>query len=55
VEVAVGDQEFERRDVELGLSNGIFVEVKKAESTESDDIKVWNQIQGPGHRLVGVN
>jgi HlyD family secretion protein len=47
VEVAVGDQEFERRDVELGISNGIYVEVKKG-ITESDDIKVWNQIQGPG-------
>ncbi|OZV71143.1 efflux RND transporter periplasmic adaptor subunit [Winogradskyella aurantia] len=47
VEVAVGDQEFERRDVELGISNGIYVEVKKG-ITESDDIKVWNQIKGPG-------
>lgn len=46
VEVEVGDQEFERRDVELGISNGIFVEVKKG-ITESDKIKVWNQLQGP--------
>ena len=46
VEVEVGDQEFERRDVVLGLSNGIFVEVKSGVS-ESDKIKVWNQLQGP--------
>lgn len=46
VEVEVGDQEFERRDVELGISNGIFVEVKSG-ITESDNIKVWNQLQGP--------
>ncbi len=46
VEVAVGDQKFERRDVELGLSNGIYVEVIKGIS-ETDEIKVWNQLQGP--------
>ena len=46
VEVAVGDQKFERRDVELGLSNGIFVEVKGGIS-DTDEIKVWNQLQGP--------
>ena len=46
VEIAIGDQKFERRDVELGLSNGIFVEVKSGIS-ESDEIKVWNQLQGP--------
>jgi HlyD family secretion protein len=45
VEVAVGDQEFERRDVELGISNGIYVEVKSGVS-ESDKIKIWNQVQG---------
>lgn len=28
VEVAVGDQQFEKREIELGLSDGIFVEVK---------------------------
>ena len=45
VEVTVGDQKFERRDVELGLSDGIFVEVKNGLS-KTDDIKVWNQLQG---------
>jgi HlyD family secretion protein len=45
VEVAVGDQEFERRDVDLGISNGIYVEVKNGVS-KSDNLKIWNQIQG---------
>lgn len=45
VEVAVGDQKFERREVELGLSDGIFVEVKNGVS-KTDEIKVWNQLQG---------
>ncbi len=41
VEVAVGDQEFERRDVKLGVSDGIYVEI--LEGVQPDDqIKVWN-------------
>ena len=46
VEVEVGDQEYERKNVELGISNGIFVEVKSG-INEADKIKVWNQLQGP--------
>ena len=46
VEVEVGDQEYERKDVELGISNGIFIEVKSG-INETDKIKVWNQLQGP--------
>lgn len=45
VEIEVGDQKFEKREVELGLSNGIFVEVKSGIS-KTDKIKVWNKIQG---------
>lgn len=45
VEIEVGDQDFERKDVELGISDGIFVEVKSG-ITKKDKIKVWNQIQG---------
>ncbi|WP_299122219.1 HlyD family efflux transporter periplasmic adaptor subunit [uncultured Winogradskyella sp.] len=45
VEVEIGDQEFERKDVELGISDGIFVEVKSG-ITKEDKIKVWNQVQG---------
>ncbi|MBT0607698.1 efflux RND transporter periplasmic adaptor subunit [Aequorivita echinoideorum] len=44
VEVMVGDQQFERRDVELGVSDGIDVEVKNGIS-QDDKIKVWNQIK----------
>lgn len=47
VEVMVGDQEFERRDVELGVSDGIDVEVKDGVSKD-DKIKVWNQLKPAG-------
>lgn len=46
VEVMVGDQKFERRDLELGISDGIDVEVKNG-LTEDDSIKVWNQLKAP--------
>lgn len=46
VEVATGDQEFERRDIEVGVSDGIFVEVKSG-ITVDDNIKVWNQLKAP--------
>lgn len=45
VEVVIGDQQFERKDIELGISDGIFVEVKNGISKD-DKIKVWNQVQG---------
>ncbi|QNK77302.1 efflux RND transporter periplasmic adaptor subunit [Winogradskyella sp. PAMC22761] len=45
VEVAIGDQKFERKDLELGISDGILVEVKSGIS-KTDKIKVWNQLQG---------
>ncbi|MCW5518853.1 efflux RND transporter periplasmic adaptor subunit [Aureitalea sp. L0-47] len=44
VEVETGDQEFERRDIELGISDGIIVEVVNGISKD-DKIKVWNQIK----------
>ncbi|MBA6152260.1 efflux RND transporter periplasmic adaptor subunit [Gelidibacter maritimus] len=45
VEVMVADQKFERRDLELGISDGIFVQVKSG-INKSVKIKVWNQVQG---------
>ena len=45
VEVQVGDQQFERRDVELGISDGIHVQVKSG-IDKDDKIKIWNQLQG---------
>lgn len=44
VEVEIGDQQFERKDVELGISDGIFVEVKSGIS-DDDKIKVWNSVE----------
>ena len=46
VEIEIGDQQFERRELELGTSDGIFVEVKSG-VTAQDRIKVWNQIKAP--------
>ncbi len=44
VEVMTGDQEFEKRNIELGVSDGINVEVLSGVK-EGDKIKVWNQIK----------
>lgn len=44
VEVQTGDQEFKRQDLELGISDGINVEVKNGISKD-DKIKVWNQLK----------
>ncbi len=44
VEIETGDQEFERREIELGISDGINVEIKSG-ITKDDKIKVWNQIK----------
>jgi HlyD family secretion protein len=41
VELEIGDQEFERRDIELGISDGINVEIISG-LTEKDKVKVWN-------------
>ena len=44
VEVENGDQKFVRKDLELGVSDGIYVEVKNGISKD-DKIKVWNQLK----------
>lgn len=44
VEIEKGGQKFERNDIELGISDGIFVEIKSGIS-EQDKIKVWNAIE----------
>lgn len=46
VEVDTGDQDFERRDIKTGVSDGIFVEILEG-VTAQDKIKVWNQIKAP--------
>ena len=42
VEVETGKQKFQRKDITLGVSDGIYVEVKSGLKA-SDKIKVWNQ------------
>lgn len=49
VEVETGDQDFERRDVTLGISDGLIVEVLSG-VTQEDKIKVWNQLKQPDGR-----
>lgn len=44
VEVKTGEKEFERREITLGISDGLNVEVKEGLS-EDDEIKVWNKIK----------
>ncbi|MCX2681786.1 efflux RND transporter periplasmic adaptor subunit [Galbibacter sp. EGI 63066] len=44
VEVLTGENEYERHDLELGVSDGINVEVLSG-ITKEDKIKVWNKIE----------
>lgn len=44
VEVLVAENQYERRDISLGLSDGITVEVLDG-IAEGDAIKIWNQPQ----------
>ena len=39
-----GDQEFERRDVKLGISDGVNVEILSGVA-EEDEVKVWNRTE----------
>ncbi len=48
VEIATGDQQFTRKDLELGISDGIYVEIKSGLNAE-DKIKVWNALQAEGY------
>lgn len=44
VDVETAENEYERRDLELGVSDGINVEILSG-ITESDKIKVWNKTE----------
>lgn len=44
VEVATGDQQFERKDVEIGISDGVNVEIVSG-LTDADEVKVWNKTE----------
>ena len=44
VEIKTGDQQFERKDIEIGISDGVNVEIVSGLS-EEDEIKVWNKTE----------
>jgi len=44
VEVSTGEQEFERKDIEIGISDGVNVEIVSG-ITESDKVKIWNKTE----------
>ncbi len=44
VEVEIGEQKFERKNIELGISDGINVEIKSG-ITASDKVKVWSKTE----------
>ena len=44
VEIQVKDQEFERKDIKIGISDGINVEILSGITIE-DNIKVWNKTE----------
>ena len=47
VEVMIADQEFERRDVKLGISDGVNVEILEGVSV-GEAVKVWNRTEKRG-------
>ncbi|MEO2062379.1 MAG: efflux RND transporter periplasmic adaptor subunit [Christiangramia sp.] len=51
VEVMTGDQEFKRQDLELGVSDGINVEVISGVK-KGDKIKVWNQLKPASNEIA---
>ena len=44
VEVQISGQKFERKDIDLGISDGVYAEVLGGVS-ESDNIKIWNKTE----------
>ena len=44
VEVMTGEQKFERKDIEIGISDGVNVEIVSGLS-EEDEVKVWNKTE----------
>ncbi|WP_340200375.1 efflux RND transporter periplasmic adaptor subunit [Ascidiimonas sp. W6] len=47
VEIETGDQQFERRDITLGISDGIYTQVTSG-IQEGDRIKIWNLVNANG-------
>lgn len=44
VEISVGDQKFERKDIEIGISDGVNAEIISG-LTEDDEVKQWNKTE----------
>lgn len=44
VEVEIGDQKFEKKEIKLGLSDGVYAEVLSG-VTKEDKIKIWNKTE----------
>lgn len=44
VEVSTGDQQFERREIEIGISDGVNVEVVSGLEME-EEVKIWNKTE----------
>lgn len=44
VEIATGGQKFERREIQLGVSDGIYIQILNGIKPD-DEIKVWNEIK----------
>ena len=44
VEIATGEQQFERREIEIGISDGVNVEIVSG-ITEDDEVKQWNKTE----------
>ena len=44
VEIETGDQKFERKDIEIGISDGVNVEIVSG-LTKDDKVKVWNKTE----------
>lgn len=44
VEVSIGDQKWERKDIEIGISDGVNAEIISG-ITEDDEVKQWNKTE----------
>jgi len=51
VEVVTGPQQFKRQEIELGVSDGIYVQVLKGLES-GDKVKIWNQVK-PAQAMSG--
>lgn len=51
VEVMTGEDTFEQRDIEIGVSDGIFVEIISGVS-KGDKVKIWNKAKKIGNVTV---